>query len=89
MVAEFTELGKNHDSLEKLRDALISLTTSLAGVNERVFDLVTQREQLNTEIEGYRQAVVDLHNQDDTGIQNRITELVALHRKRLSRSRSP
>ncbi|MGB0467140.1 MAG: SbcC/MukB-like Walker B domain-containing protein [Pontibacterium sp.] len=77
MVAEFTSLGKGHEALEKLRDSLISLTTSLVAVNERVFDLVNQREQLNTEIEGHRQAVVDLHNQDDTGIQNRITELVA------------
>jgi uncharacterized protein YPO0396 len=88
MVAEFAELGKNHESLEKLRDALISLTTSLAGVNERVFDLVNQREQLNIEIEGHRQAVVDLHNQDDTGIQNRITELVALQKETEQKQKS-
>ena len=88
MVAEFTELGKSHDSLEKLRDSLISLTTSLVGVNERVFDLVNQREQLNTEIEGYRQAVVDLHNQDDTGIQNRITELVAAQKETEQKQKS-
>ncbi|NVK41764.1 MAG: hypothetical protein HWE39_11030 [Oceanospirillaceae bacterium] len=76
MVQEFTTLGKQHDSLEKLRDSLISLASSLLGVNDRVFDLVNQREQLQTEIEGQRQAVEDLRNHDDSGIHARIAELV-------------
>ncbi|MBY4678674.1 SbcC/MukB-like Walker B domain-containing protein [Marinobacterium arenosum] len=76
LVAEFTELGRNHEGLEKLRDALIGLTTSLAGSQERVFDLVNQREQLNTDVEGHRQAIEDIRNQDDSGIQQRISELV-------------
>jgi predicted nucleic acid-binding Zn-ribbon protein len=76
MVNEFTQLGKNHDALEKLRDAMITLHNSLDNINERVFDLVNQREQLTTEIDGQRQAITDLRNQDDTGIQQRITDLV-------------
>ncbi|MCP4594937.1 SbcC/MukB-like Walker B domain-containing protein [Neptuniibacter sp.] len=77
LVNEFTELGKNHDSLEKLRDALITLNNGLDNINERVFDLVNQREQLTTEIDGQRQAITDLRNQDDTGIQQRIADFVA------------
>ncbi|WP_415900598.1 SbcC/MukB-like Walker B domain-containing protein [Neptuniibacter sp. QD48_11] len=77
LVSEFTQLGKNHDTLEKLRDALITLNNGLDNVNERVFDLVNQREQLDTEIEGQRQAITDLRNQDDTGVQQRIADLVA------------
>jgi uncharacterized protein YPO0396 len=76
LVNEFSELGKNHDALEKLRDAMITLHNSLDHINERVFDLVNQREQLSTEIEGQRQAIIDLRNQDDTGIQQRISDLV-------------
>ena len=75
MLAEFTTLGKRHESLEKLRDSLINLTTSLVGASEKVFDLVQQREQLGTEIEGYRQAITDMRNHDDTGIQQRIADL--------------
>ena len=75
MMIEFTEMGKRHEALEKLRDNLINLTTSLAGAGEKVFDLVRQREQLGTEIEGYRQAITDLRNHDDTGIQQRIADL--------------
>lgn len=75
MMAEFTQQGKRHEALEKLRDNLINLTTSLAGANEKVFDLVQQREQLGSEIAGYRQAITDLRNHDDTGIQQRIAEL--------------
>ena len=66
MVNEFTQLGKNHDALEKLRDAMITLHNGLDNINERVFDLVNQREQLTTEIDGQRQAITDLRNQDDT-----------------------
>ncbi|MFW1677001.1 SbcC/MukB-like Walker B domain-containing protein [Pontibacter sp. JAM-7] len=76
LVQEFSQLGRNHDSLEKLRDGLITLHNGLEGINERVFDLVNQREQLNTEIEGQRQAITDMRNQDDTGIQQRISDLV-------------
>ncbi|WP_293267020.1 SbcC/MukB-like Walker B domain-containing protein [Neptunomonas sp.] len=75
MLSEFTTLGKRHESLEKLRDSLINLTTSLVGASEKVFDLVQQREQLGTEIEGYRQAITDMRNHDDTGIQQRIADL--------------
>ncbi|WP_028469292.1 SbcC/MukB-like Walker B domain-containing protein [Neptunomonas japonica] len=75
MLVEFTTLGKRHESLEKLRDSLINLTTSLVGTSEKVFDLVQQREQLGTEIEGYRQAITDMRNHDDTGIQQRIADL--------------
>ncbi|MET4161089.1 energy-coupling factor transporter ATP-binding protein EcfA2 [Marinobacterium sp. MBR-111] len=75
LIAEFTTLGKRHESLEKLRDALISMTSGLTQVTESVFDLVNQREQLSSEIQGYEQAVVDLRNHDDSGIQQRIAEL--------------
>ena len=75
MIEEFTRLGQRHESLEKLRDNLINLTTSLAGATENVFDLVNARNQLSSEIEGYREAINDLRNHDDTGIQKRIAEL--------------
>lgn len=75
LIAEFTTLGKRHESLEKLRDALISMTSGLSQITESVFDLVNQREQLGSEIAGYEQAIVDLRNHDDSGIQNRIAEL--------------
>lgn len=77
LVDEFSELGKNHSTLEKMRDTLITLHNSLNNVTERVFDLANQRELLNTEITGHRQAITDLRNQDDTGIQQRIADLVA------------
>ncbi|MDO6454737.1 SbcC/MukB-like Walker B domain-containing protein [Neptunomonas phycophila] len=76
MIEEFTKLGKRHEALEKLRDNLINLTTSLAGATENVFDLVNSRNQISNEIEGYRQAITDLRNHDDSGIQRRIAELV-------------
>ncbi len=75
MVAEFTTMGQRHQSLEKLRDNLINLTTSLVGSTESTFELVNQRTQLDTEIAGHRQAIEDLRNHDDTGIQERIAEL--------------
>jgi hypothetical protein len=75
MMVEFATLGKRHESLEKLRDSLINLTTSLAGATEKVFDLVQQREQLSADIQGCRQAITDMRNHDDTGIQQRIIEL--------------
>ncbi|SIQ37299.1 SbcC/MukB-like Walker B domain-containing protein [Marinobacterium stanieri] len=74
LVAEFTSLGKRHAALEKLRDSLISMTTGLSQITESVFDLVNQREQLASEISGYEQAVVDLRNHDDSGIQKRIAD---------------
>ncbi|MGB1238799.1 MAG: SbcC/MukB-like Walker B domain-containing protein, partial [Pseudomonadales bacterium] len=76
MVAEFTRLGQRHSTLEKLRDSLINLTTSLVGSTETTFDLVNQRNQLEMEIGGYRQAVTDLRNHDDSGIQANIAQLV-------------
>lgn len=75
LVAEFTSLGKQHATLEKLRDALISLANGLLGVNERVQDLCLQRQQLRGEIGEFEQAIQDLRNHDDSGIQARISEL--------------
>ena len=75
MVAEFSNLGKRHQNLEKLRDSLINLTTSLVGSSETTFELVNQRTQLAIEIAGHRQAIEDLRNHDDTGIQSEIAQL--------------
>ena len=75
MVAEFTSLGQRHQTLEKLRDNLINLTTSLVGSTESTFDLVNQRNQLTLEIAGHRQAIEDLRNHDDSGIQANIATL--------------
>ena len=75
MVSQFAELGQRHQTLEKLRDNLINLTTSLVGSTESTFDLVNQRTQLETEIEGHRQAIEDLRNHDDSGIQANIASL--------------
>jgi energy-coupling factor transporter ATP-binding protein EcfA2 len=75
LIAEFTTLGKRHEALEKLRDGLINMGSALAQRSESVFALVNQREQLKSEIEGYQQAVVELRNHDDSGIQQRIAAL--------------
>ncbi|MEM5529867.1 SbcC/MukB-like Walker B domain-containing protein [Gammaproteobacteria bacterium AS21] len=75
MVSQFAELGQRHQTLEKLRDNLINLTTSLVGSTESTFDLVNQRAQLETEINGHRQAIEDLRNHDDSGIQANIARL--------------
>ncbi|KAA0873952.1 SbcC/MukB-like Walker B domain-containing protein [Nitrincola tapanii] len=75
LIAEFTQLGKQHEQLEKLRDALIRLSSGLSQINERVFDLVTSREQLSVEIQGYQQAITDLRNHDDSGAQQRLADL--------------
>lgn len=77
LVNEFTLLGHQHESLEKLRDALISLDGGLSQVNEPLFDLTEQRKKLTHQIEGYHQTIVDLRNHDDTGIQQRIADLAA------------
>jgi uncharacterized protein YPO0396 len=77
LVNEFTLLGRQHESLEKLRDALISLDGGLNQVTEKVFDLSEQRKKLTHQVEGYQQTIIDLRNQDDTGLQQRITDLVA------------
>ena len=77
LVNEFTLLGRQHESLEKLRDALISLDGGLTQVNEPLFDLTEQRKKLSHQIEGYQQTIVDLRNHDDTGIQQRIADLAA------------
>ncbi len=76
MMTEFATLGKEHEALDGLKENLIRMTAALTGVTERTFDLVNQRELLLTEIDGYRQGITDLRNQDDTGIQQRITDLV-------------
>lgn len=88
MIAEFTTLGKQHETLEKLRDALIQLGSGLLQVNERVFDLANQRDQLNSEIEGYHQAIVDMRNHDDSGIQTRIAELAEQQKTTEARQKS-
>ncbi|MBV1789639.1 hypothetical protein KQ940_16415 [Marinobacterium sp. D7] len=80
LIKEFTTLGKKHETLEKLRDSLISLANGLMGVNERVYDLCNQREQISGEIKGFEQAITDLRNHDDSGIQARIADL-AEHQK--------
>ncbi|MBN0988968.1 SbcC/MukB-like Walker B domain-containing protein [Amphritea pacifica] len=76
MMAEFSALNKDHEALDSLRENLIRMTAALTGVTERTFDLVNQREMLQSEIDGYRQGITDLRNQDDSGIHQRITELV-------------
>jgi uncharacterized protein YPO0396 len=75
MVAQFSSLGKRHQNLEKMRDNLINLTTSLVGTSETTFELVNQRTLLAKEIAGHRQAIDDLRNHDDTGIQTNIATL--------------
>ena len=75
MVAQFSSLGKRHQNLEKMRDNLINLTTSLVGTSETTFELVNQRTQLGKEIAGHRQAIDDLRNHDDSGIQANIATL--------------
>ena len=81
MINEFTTLGKQHESLEKLRDALISLDGGLSQVNESVFDLVQQRKQLSHQITGHQQAITDLRNHDDSGIQQRIADFALLQKE--------
>ena len=88
LIVEFTTLGQQHETLEKLRDSLINMSSALTQINERVFDLVTQREQLNSEIEGYQQAIVDLRNHDDSGIQRRIGELAEMQKNLEARQKS-
>ncbi|KGK41977.1 hypothetical protein LH51_10750 [Nitrincola sp. A-D6] len=88
MIAEFTTLGKQHETLEKLRDSLIQLGSGLLQVNERVFDLTNQRDQLNSEIDGYHQAIVDMRNHDDSGIQQRIAELAEQQKATEARQKS-
>ena len=75
MMAEFSSLGQRHQNLEKMRDSLINLTTSLVGSSETTFELVNQRTQLAKEIAGHRQAIEDLRNHDDSGIQANIAQL--------------
>lgn len=80
LITEFTQLGKQHESLEKLRDSLISLDGGLNQVTEPVFDLVQQRKKLNHHIDGYQQTITDLRNHDDSGIQQRIADLAELQK---------
>ncbi|WP_207063326.1 SbcC/MukB-like Walker B domain-containing protein [Motiliproteus sp. SC1-56] len=74
--AKFAEQEKEHEALNGLKENLIRLTAALAGVTEKTYALANQREMLDAEVEGYRQAITDLRNQDDTGIQQRLSTLV-------------
>mgnify|MGYP000344948317 CR=1 FL=1 len=76
MMAEFSVLNKDHEDLDNLKENLVRMTTGLTGVGERVFDLANQRDMLHSEIDGYRQGITDLRNQDDSGVQQRISDLV-------------
>ncbi|MEH6625420.1 MAG: SbcC/MukB-like Walker B domain-containing protein [Motiliproteus sp.] len=74
--SKFTELEQEHKALDGLKDNLIKLTAALTGVSESAYSLVNVREMVNAEVEGYRQAIEDIRNQDDTGIQQRLSQLV-------------
>ncbi|HEY5717014.1 MAG TPA: SbcC/MukB-like Walker B domain-containing protein, partial [Motiliproteus sp.] len=74
--AKFNEEQKQHDALNGLKELLIKLTAALAGVTENTYSLSNAREMVQAEVDGYRQAITDLRNQDDTGIQQHLTELV-------------
>ena len=77
MMAEFSVLNKDHEDLDNLKEKSgYAMTTGLTGVGERVFDLANQRDMLHSEIDGYRQGITDLRNQDDSGVQQRISDLV-------------
>ncbi len=92
---KLAEQEKEHSALSDLKESLIKLAASLIGVKESAYSLCNDREMLNAEVEGYRQAMQDLRNQDDTGIQQRLSRLVeeqALaqgeHQKRVEKLRS-
>ncbi|RDE25265.1 hypothetical protein DV711_06860 [Motiliproteus coralliicola] len=73
---KFSQQEQQHRSLDTLKDSLIRLTASLTGVQESTYSLANQREMVDAELSGYRQAIQDLRNQDDSGLQNKLTELV-------------
>ena len=74
--AKFTDQEQEHKALDGLKDNLIKLTAALTGVTENTYSLVNEREMVNAEVEGYRQAIEDIRNQDDSGQQQRLSELV-------------
>ncbi len=74
--SKFADLQKDHKELDSLKDNLIKLTTSLTSVTESAQSLCNDRQMLNAELDGYRQAIQDLRNMDDTGTQQRLSELV-------------
>ncbi len=74
--AKYTEQEQQHKALDSLKDSLIKLTAALTGVTESCYSLANSREMLNAEVEGYRQAIQDVRNQDDTGMQRRLSQLV-------------
>ncbi len=73
---KFTEQQLQHKGLDSLKDALIRLTAALTGVQESSYSLSNQRQMIDAELEGYRQATVDLRNQDDSGMQQQLSQLV-------------
>lgn len=74
--AKYTELQQQQKALDDLKDSLIKLTAGLSSVTESALTLSGDRDMLHQEIEGYRQAITDLRNLDDTGIQQRLSTLV-------------
>lgn len=88
LIAEFTAQGQKHSTLEKLRDAMTTLVTELGNLNEPMFELCNRRDQLNVEMQGFEQAITDLRNHDDSGIQKKIAELAAHQKEVESRQKS-
>lgn len=74
--AKFAEKQQEHKALDALKDNLIKLTTALTAVTESTQTLSNDRQMLNAELDGYRQAIQDIRNMDDTGIQQKLSELV-------------
>jgi len=73
---KFTEQQQQHKGLDSLKDSLIRLTAALTGVQESTYSLANQRQMIDAELEGYRQATADLRNQDDSGMQQKLSQLV-------------
>ena len=74
--AKFSEQEKEHKAIDGLKDSLIKLTAGLTGVTESTYSLHNSREMMTAELDGYKQAIQDIRNQDDTGTQKRLSELV-------------
>lgn len=73
---KFTQQQQQHKGLDSLKDSLIRLTAALTGVQESTYSLANQRQMIDAELEGYRQATADLRNQDDSGMQQQLAQLV-------------
>ncbi|MFT5722364.1 MAG: energy-coupling factor transporter ATP-binding protein EcfA2, partial [Motiliproteus sp.] len=73
---KFSQQQQQHKGLDSLKDSLIRLTAALTGVPESTHSMTNQRQLLDAELDGYRQGVTDLRNQDDTGLQQRLSQLV-------------